>query len=456
MSDQTLVASVKQNLLDVGVEYCFASYVDVHGIPKAKTVPIACFEKMCKGSELFTVGAMEGMGLVGPHEDECAAVPDLNSCVVMPWDTRYAWFASDLHYHGDPYSSCSRVILKRVLEKARNMGFILNLGIETEFYVLKKVDGKYVPITDLDFKGITPAYDVFHTLESMSFLDRMAKYMNHLGWGVFSFDQEGGNGQYEFDFAYSDALTMADRFVFLRLMAKSVAKSMGAIATFMPKPFSNDFRNGAHFNMSLADIETGRNLFERTSNDPESLPAKYDVPCSELALHFVAGLLNHAPALAALTCPTYNSYKGLVSQGDMPDMSWSPVLRCYGRNNRSAMLRLPMNRPCIENRAPDMSCNPYLAAAFSLAAGLEGIEKGLDPGAPLNQNLYEVASASKTVERLPRTLLESLQAFETDPLVKEVFGSEFQSIYLKQKMKEWDAGFYKVSDEERDRVLTFI
>jgi glutamine synthetase len=457
--DKHLAASIKQQLIDAGVAYCFASYVDVHGIPKGKVVPIQCFEKMCGGSELYTVGALDGMGLVGPHEDECAAVPDLTSYAILPWDTQYAWFASDLYYHGEPYEVCSRVILKRVLEKARSMGFIFNVGVETEFYVYRQENGQYVPLHRVDFKGITPGYDVFHALESMPFLDPMVKYMNQLGWGVFSFDQEGGKGQYELDFAYSDALTMADRFIFLRLMAKSVAKSLGAIATFMPKPFSHDFRSGAHFNMSLADVETGRNLFEPTPDAGDSLSAKYDLPFSQLALNFVAGLLNHAPALTAITCPTYNSYKGLVAQGDMPDVSWAPVLRCYGRNNRSAMLRLPMNRACIENRTPDISCNPYLAAAFSLAAGLEGIEKNLDPGAPLNKNLYDLLDTpykKGAIARLPRTLLEALDAFAVDPLVPEVFGSEFQSIYLKQKLKEWEAGFYRVSEEERTDTMTFI
>jgi glutamine synthetase len=445
--------------MDAGVEYCFATYVDVHGIPKAKTVPIDCFEKMCHGSELFTVGALDGMGLVGPHEDECSAVPDLNSHIVFPWDTHYVWLSSDLHYHGEPYSACSRVILKRVLEKARKMGFVLNLGIETEFYVLRKEGQRYVPIPEAEFKGVCPGYDLFQTTQSMSFLDPMAKAMSQLGWGVFSFDQEGGNGQYEFDFAYSDALTMADRFIFLRFMAKSIAQSIGAIATFMPKPFSDDFRSAAHFNMSLADAETGQNLFEPGSDQDHDWSAQYNVTCSSLALNFIAGLLRHAPALTALTCPTFNSYKGLVPQGDMKDISWAPVLQTYGRNNRSAMLRLPMNRFCIENRAPDMSCNPYLAAAFSLAAGLEGIEKNLDPGPPLQGNLYDLldgAQANSEIPVLPRTLLDSLRAFEADPLVAEVFGTDFQQIYLKQKMKEWDKGFYLVSDQERDQMMTFI
>lgn len=458
--DSTLIASVKEKLNNAGVEYCFPSYVDVHGVSKAKVVPINWFEKMCQGSELFTVGALDGLGLVGPQEDECSSVPDLSSCTILPWDNRYAWFSSNLHYHGEPYYACSRVILKNVLDEARRMGFIFNLGIETEFYVLQKLpDGKYVPITNEDFKGITPGYDLFQTISSMSFLDPMVKYMNQLGWGVFSFDHEGGRGQYEIDFAYSDALIMADRFIFLRFMAKAVAKSIGAFVTFMPKPFSNDFGSGAHFNMSLADVKTGENLFAPESSNLDDSATKYSMPVSRLALNFVAGLLKHAPALTALTCPTYNSYKRLVPQGDMLDISWAPVLRCYGRNNRSAMLRLPMNRTCIENRTPDISCNPYLAAAFTLAAGLEGIAEDIDPGSPFNENLYELEKTvrdSYQITTLPRTLLEALQYFEADPLIAKTFGAEFQQIYLKQKMMEWNKHFYQVSEEEREQMMTFL
>jgi glutamine synthetase len=451
------VKTLKQQLIAAGVEFCFATYVDVHGIPKAKAVPIDCFEKMCRGSELFTVGAMDGLGLIGPHEDECAAVPDLKTCMIFPWDNRYAWFASDLYYHGEPYPACSRVMLKQVLQKATQRNYVFNLGIEAEFYVLRTgPGGEYQPFNQLDFKSTCPAYDLHLTVESMPFLGKLSHYMNQLGWGVYSFDQEGGLGQCEFDFAYADALTMADRLIFLRYMAKTLAQSLGAVATFMPKPFANDFRSAAHFNMSLADASTGKNLFEPQPDQP----ASYDLDCAPLTLNFVAGLLSHAPALAALTCPTFNSYKGLLAQGAMQDISWAPILQTYGRNNRSAMLRLPMNRYCIENRAPDMSCNPYLAAAFSLAAGLEGIDQQRDPGPPLAGNLYDVKldvfNPNSPLQRLPMTLLDSLKAFAADPLVTSIFGDDFRQIYLNQKLKEWERAFYQVYEEERQQMLTFV
>ncbi len=463
VNDPQRVKEVREQLEAAGVKYCFATYVDVHGVPKAKAVPIASFEKMCKGSELFTVGAMDGMGLIGPEKDECAAVPDLDSLMILPWDTRFAWFASDLWYHDAPYANCSRVILKRALEKAKQAGFGMNLGVETEFYVLRPSEDGPKSLPEQRFKGLCPAYDVHQIVQSMSFLDRIVDAMNSLGWNVYSFDAEGGHSQYELDFAYADVLTMCDRLVFFRFMAKTIAQDMGLVASFMPKPYAGDFRSGAHFNMSLYDIGSGDNLF---AGAPGAMAEKYGIPFPDLGYHFVSGLLNHAGALAAVTCPTFNSYKGLLAQGEMADMSWAPVLRAYGKNNRSAMLRLPMNRPCVENRTPDISCNFYLGSALSLMAGLEGIANAIDPGEPMNDNLYlrkSKPTASDTfqtsegpVRRLPRTLLEALQEFETDPLAAETFGEEMRDIYLGWKLGEWDRDYYIVDAPERERMLDAI
>jgi glutamine synthetase len=458
--DDKEVARVKRQLTSAGVEFCFASYVDVHGVPKAKTTPISAFEKMARGSELFTVGAMDGMGLVGPQKDECAAVPELDRAVICPWDKRYAWFPSELYYHEAPYINDSRYILKQQIRRAAELGFVFNLGLEPEFYVLRTKDNAELPgiLPSRRFKSVCPAYDVDQTLGSMEFLAPMARYLNELGWGLFSFDQEGGHGQFEFDCNCADVLTMCDRMIFLRLMAKQVADSIGAVATFMPKPFANDFRSGCHFNMSLADSVRGRNRFAPEPGGNE-FAGRYGLNFSKLAYHFTAGLLRHAAALTAVTSPTYNSYQGLIAQGDMPDISWAPVLVAYGRNNRSAMIRMPMSRYCVENRAPDMSCNPYLAAALSLAAGLEGIEQELDPGEPLNEDCYSASRSQLTghgVRFLPRTLLHAIEAFSEDPLVEQVFGSEFREIYIAQKTREWEQAFYKIHPGMLEDRLTFI
>ena len=461
MNDSAKIAETKRDLVARGVQYCMATYVDVHGVPKAKATPIDSFEKMARGSELFTVGAMEGMGLVGPQKDECAAVPDLNSMIILPWDKRVAWFASDLYFHDEPYANCARVQLKRSLKKANEASYTFKLGVEPEFYVFHRSNGSHVPYSPAPFLGPCPAYDADQTMQSMELLHPLVDYMRELGWGVYSFDQEGGHGQFELDFAYDDAIATCDRLVFLRFMIKQVARSLGAVASFMPKPFSDDFRSGAHFNMSLSDRQTGANLFDPKNAKHNGYADRYGIKFPDLAYHFVAGLLNHAPALTALACPTYNSYKGLVARGDMVDISWAPVLRCYGRNNRSAMLRLPMNRYCIENRSPDISTNFYLTAAFSIAAGLEGVKRQDDPGAPWNENLYELAENHAKgnlpiPRRLPRTLIEAIDAFRADDLVTEAFGAEFRDIYITQKTKEWEYGFYRVSEEERRATIEYI
>jgi len=459
-ADRAQVTALKQRLVDAGVKSCFATFVDIYGIPKAKQTPIDAFEHMCDGSELYTVGAVEGLGLAGPQEDECATVPDLASAVVLPWDKTRCWLSSDLYYHGEPYPGDPRGILRRVLERAEALGFRFNLGVEPEFYVLRRDgEGQLRPITRSEFQGPNACYDVTQASESAPLLEPLAAYIRELGWGLYSYDQECGRGQYEFDFGYSDALTMADRFVFLRHMVKHCAAQVGAVASFMPKPFADDFRSGAHFNMSLADVKTGENLFAPSPRRPSTLAARYGAGCSDIALHFIAGLKKHAAAITAVTCPSYNSYQGLIAQGELADFSWAPVLMAWGKNNRSAMLRLPGNRYCVENRAVDMSNNPYLAAAISLAAGLDGVEQELDPGAPLNDDLYrrgrkELKEAG--IGLLPRTLLHALEAFESDAIATRAFGSFYRDIYLSHKLREWEQCFYPVSEEQRRKYLTFI
>ncbi len=441
----------KRWLIEEGVQYVFGSWADFYGRTKAKAVPVRQFEAMVKGSELYTVGALPGMGPLGPHEDECQAVADLDSLTICPWDRKYAWMASDLVWHGEAYPYCSRQILGGVIEQATQMGYGLNLGFEPEVYIFREDEhGTLGPLHPND-KGECWGYDVESTLDGMSFLDVMVQYLDELGWGVYSFDHEGGNSQYEFDFGYSDVMTQADRFTFMRLMLKEVAKSLGAFATFMPKPFSDNFGSGAHYNMSLTDIGSGENLML----DPND---KRGIGYSELAYHFVGGILKHAGAIVAVTCPTVNSYKRLVGRGFMEDITWAPVYVRYGNNNRCLMVRLPKGRPCVENRAADSAGNMYLGAALTFAAGLEGIRDKIDPGEPTGNNMYELSRrelVEQNVQVLPRTLLEAVQAFDEDPLTDEVFGP-LKPVYVDLKNKEWEEYHNVVTEWERERYLKFF
>ena len=441
---------IKTDLEQKGVRYALASFVDLHGMAKAKAVPLAHLGQMARGSELFTGAALDGV----PQEvsdDEVAAVPDAASLTILPWQKEVAWFASDLHLGGVPFEACSRNVLHRVRAEAAAMGYRFNLGIETEFFVLKRNGaGELVPYSERDSLD-KPAYDVRGLLDNLPWLDELVQAMNGLGWGVYSFDHEDGPGQFETDFDYAEVLTMADRLTFFKLMAKEIAHRHGLIATFMPKPFGDRTGSGAHYNMSLADLASGENLFI----DPEGKPAAV----SRLAEHFIAGILRHAAAICAVIAPTVNSYKRLVAQGSMSGFTWAPVFVCYGNNNRTNMLRIPSPGGRVECRAADISCNPYLGGAMILAAGLEGIREQLDPGDPNLVNAYTLTPeqlAERGITMLPRTLGEAIEAFAADPLSRRVFGDALFDSFVAYKREEWQSYHCTVSDWEMKRYLEFF
>jgi glutamine synthetase len=453
------VQAVRERLEAAGVRYVFGAYTDLNGVPKSKCVPLAHLESMARGSELYTVGALEGMGKLGPNEDECVSVPDLDTFTVLPWDPKYALAATDLHFHGQPYSHDPRRVLRRQVEEAAAMGYRLDMGVEPEVYVLRQVDGDWRPFVAEDLDNLpTRGYDLEATIQAEPFLDPMVTYMNQLGWDVFSFDHEGGDGQYEFDFGYTDALAMADRMVVFRLMAKHVARTLGCIATFMPKPWSQAFGSGAHYNLSLADPASGRNLFEIEGAGPgtEAADRRPDRGFTELAYQFTAGVLEHAGAITAVVCPTVNSYKRMLPRGLMNEISWAPVYRAYGHNNRTLMCRLPMNRRCLELRIADSACNFYLGAAITLAAGLEGVQRRLKAGDPLNVDTYSVSEGdleAAGVRRVPANLGEAVAEFEADPLARRVFGDELHATYVRVRRAEWQEYNTVVGEWERQRYL---
>ena len=459
------IARLEKSLAEKGVKYCLAAYVDLHGIPKAKSVPIGHFARMMRGSELFTGAALDGLGQ-GPDDDELALYPDPRALTVLPWRPEVAWAPGNLCYHEKPWPMCARNVLQRQIDRLAKRGLGLNLGVECEIFLVRREGDRIRPANPLD---VLPkaAYDIVGLLENMPWLDEVVGYMDELGWEVHSFDHEDANSQFEFDFAYADVMTMADRFVLWRLMMKEVSRRHGWEATFMPKPYADRTGSGAHFNMSLRDLKTGRNV----SGDGTD---RRGCGLSRLAYQFLAGILRHAPAIVATTCPIVNSYKRLIKTGSMTGFTWAPIFISYGGNNRTHMMRVPMVRPQIEGataahkgtylsgariecRAVDPSLNPYLGAAMMLAAGLEGIEQDLDPGDPLNINMYELSDAElarRGVRSLPRTLLEAVEAFAADPLSKSTFGEDLYRSFVEVKQREWWSYHNTVSQWEYDTYLT--
>jgi len=457
-----------QSLIDKGVEYCMPCYVDVHGIPKTKVVPISHFDRMMRGSELFTGAALDGLGQ-GPHDDELAVVPDPDAVVQLPWRPNVALVHGQLTYHGQPWPMCSRAILAKQVERAAKMGFKFNLGIECEVYIVRKEPTALNGIAANDPRDTLPkaAYDVALTLLNMEFLHDVVSAMDKLGWQVHSLDHEDANGQFEFDFSYADVMTMCDRFIIWRLMMKEIARKYGWEATMMAKPYADRTGSGAHFNMSIADVRTGKNITGDSSD-------KRGCGLSKEAYQFLGGMRRHAAAIVATSCPIVNSYKRLIKTGSMTGYTWAPIFISYGGNNRTHMFRVPLIRPFIEGehasetginlssarwecRAVDPATNPYLSAAMFLAAGLDGVEQDIDPGDPDLVNMYELPDQElerRGVKQLPRTLIESIEAFEADDLGRRVMGEDLFKSYISLKKSEWWNYHNSISQWEIDHYLT--
>jgi glutamine synthetase len=445
MAENEAVANIQADLRKRGVKYVIGAYVDIHGAQKGKVVPIEHMQHMAAGSERYTGYALDGLGQE-PNEDELASVPDLSHIIQLPWEPKIAWTPADLTFGGTLYPLSTRTALKTQIAKAADMGFGFNLGIECEIFLLRQAADGSLHTPDPNDRLIKPCYDVPSFVSNFSWLDKVATTINGLGWDLYSLDHEDACGQFEFDFAYADALTMCDRLTFFRFMAKHYAQEEGLIATMMPKPFADRTGNGAHFNMSLRDLASGANLF---ACDPKDDPRGLGL--TETGYHFIGGVLRHGRALCAAFAPTVNSYKRLVRQGAMATFSWAPVFNSYGSNNRTNSVRVPAGGGRCESRNADGSVNPYLAAALVLAAGLEGVREKIDPGQPNEDNLYALsddALRERGIAFLPQTLEEAVEAFAEDPLVEATLGKALRDEFIRYKTAEWQEYHLTISPWE--------
>lgn len=444
-----------QELAAAGVRYVTAAWVDVLGRNRAKSHPVDLLPELMAGFARYTPRGINGIGTMDPVEEEVTALPDLDTLTVLPWDNRFAWMASDMWSDkGEPFSLCPRSILKRQIDRAAELGYRCTLGIEPEFYVYRPQDLSSTGFGSLTATGgiePSPAYDVETTYDMADFLDDVVSTMSGIGLKAFALGAEGGVGQFEIDFYYKDLLEMADRLTLFRLMVHQVAKRHQLAVSFMPKPFANLWGSGAHYNLGLysLDDKEGKGESVLRTGDP-SVHGQEE--WSQTSKYFVGGLLKHARALTAITNPLVNSYKRLTPRLVSGAVSWAPIKIAYGPNNRSCMIRLPENRPAIEVRNPDASSNVYLSSAFLLAAGLDGIVNEIDPG----PEITELASDRDEIARLPRTLLEAVEAFEADELSQEVFSKDFIRDYTSTKRMEWEKSHLPVGDDERADNLPYF
>jgi len=433
-----------------GVEFFFAQFVDMYGRPSAKLVPAANLESLVRDGAGFAGFAAGEIGQM-PSDPDIAAIPDLDSLTFVPWEPNLARFACDITVEGEEWPYCPRTILRRQLARARDLGYEFNLGIELEYFLLRRDEGGGIEIADAADTLEKPCYDIAGLTRRYDFLTTVSKYCNEMGWGNYANDHEDANGQFEQNFEYADALTSCDRAIFFRYMVHTLAEQHGMIATFMPKPFTRLTGNGCHFHMSL--WRDGQNAFLDEA-DPRGLGL------SDAAYRFIGGLKEHARGYSGLTAPTVNSYKRLKMGLTTSGATWSPVWISYGYNNRTQMLRIPAPGR-IEDRTVDGSANPYLAAAAVLACGLDGIEKELDAGEPNSENLYTMSYEELTargLSSLPGNLLEAIGELERDAVLRHALGQgrgeDYVDYYVRVKRDEWFRFHEQVTDWEIKEYLT--
>jgi glutamine synthetase len=446
---------LKDQLKHDGIEYLLVQFVDVHGAPKVKMVPADALTDVTDVGAGFAGGALWGLGQDASSHDMMARI-DPASYTPLPWKPGLARFAADLYVDGRPHPFCPRVNLKRVLGELRAAGYVFNVGIEPEhFLVSRNADGRVAPWDPGQVDTLAkPCYDFKGLAQACDYLRDMNDGLKKLGWGVYQSDHEDANGQYEINFKYTDALTTADRFVFFKMLAGETARKYGAIATFMAKPFADRTGSGAHLHYHLADAETGRNLFA-ADKDARGLGL------SELAYHFLGGVLAHARALCAVTSPTVNCYKrlqlGRGLTGTHSGYTWTPAFVTYGDNNRTQMIRTP-DAGHVEDRTVSSAFNPYLGMAAYACAGLDGIRRRLDPGEPNRANMYarsleEMARAG--VRTLPQSLREAVDELERDEVIQAALGPIYPEFW-DLKRREWDDYHRQVSAWEVERYLTMF
>ena len=438
-------AQAKKLFAGQQTRYVLAQFVDIHGAAKAKAVPVEHYDMVIGEGAGFAGFAVWGLGMT-PDGPDFMAVGDPTTLTPVPWMPGFARMACDGYVRGAPYPYCSRVAAKRQLARLAARGFTMFTGIEPEFMLLKRGADGSLGLVDPTDQLDKPCYDYKGLARSSAIVDDLSRHMRSVGIDVYQIDHEDANGQFEINYTYADALKSADHYIFFKMAASEVARAHGAIATFMPKPFANRPGNGAHFHISLGTAKQKNAFYDK--ND------KRGMRLSQLGYWFMGGLLKHARALAAICAPSVNSYKRLVVGRSLSGATWAPAFIAYGDNNRTACVRVPGGR--IEFRLPDGAMNPYLATAAIAAAGLDGIDNKLDPGNPLNVNLYELTLEQihkRGIGLLPQSLHEALEALEQDKVVKGGLGVELAAEFIRVKRMEWVEYSRHVSDWESHRYL---
>ena len=418
-----------------GIRFFLIAYTDLFGILRAKLVPASAIDGM----------AADGAGFAGfatwfdmtPADPDVLAVPDPSSLIQLPWKPEVGWLASNPWMGGKLVEQAPRNLLRRLVERGTAQGLEMRTGVEPEFFLIQP-DG--AAIADGADRQTKPCYDQLTLMRRFDVIAEISDAMETLGWGPYQNDHEDANGQYEMNWLYAPALVTADRHVFFKYMVRTIAEKHGMRATFMPKPFAELTGSGCHAHISV------------WRGDTNAFSGETALGLSDMATHFLGGLMEHAEALCALTNPVVNSYKRINAPVTLSGATWSPSTISWGGNNRTHMVRVP-GPGRIEYRLADGAVNPYLLQAGVLAAGLDGVAKASEPGAGLDRDMYADKAGADGVRRLPLNLLDAIRAFEASTAMQEWLGAPFCSAYVKLKRQEWDSYARHLTQWERDTTL---
>jgi glutamine synthetase len=423
------------------VKFMRLQFTDILGVIKNVEVPDRQFEEALEGRIMFDGSSIEGF--VRIEESDMLLRPDPATFQILPWSypssERVGRMICDIvNPDGTPFAGCPRSTLKRTIARASGRGFSMRAGPEAEFFLFQRRDGQ--PTTDTHDSGgyfdLTPV-DLGEDVRR-----EIVLALEQMGFHVDAAHHEVAPGQHEIDFRHDDALITADNVSTFRFVVKNVATRHGLHATFMPKPV---------FGINGSGMHTHQALFTKNANAFYDARAQWQL--STTCLHYIGGLLKHAVGFCAITNPLVNSYKRLVPGYEAPTaIAWS-------ERNRSPLVRVPASRGAetrVELRMPDPSCNPYLALAVMLRAGLDGVERELDPGPPVNKNIYKMSHRERRhlrIDELPGNLSEALDELEKSDLMRETLGDHIFDQFLAAKREEWDDYIRHVSPWEIDRYL---
>ncbi len=401
------------------IKYFLISFVDLFGVLRSKLVPAQAIGDMQKDGAGFA-GFATWLDMT-PADSDMFGVPDPDSLIQLPWNKEIGWLASDLYMDGKPVKASPRIMLKEQIKKMSQKKLQMKSGVECEYFLISEDGHSLADKRDIQSK---PCYDQSALMRRYDLIKEICDCMLEMGWKPYQNDHEDANGQFEMNWDYSDSLITADRHVFFKFMVKSLAEKHGLRATFMPKPFSNLTGNGCHAHVSVWNGKTNK-----------FLDNKDQLGLSKLAYNFLGGIMNNTQALSAFFNPTINSYRRINAPPTKSGATWSPSSISYTGNNRTHMIRIP-DKGRFELRLMDGSANPYLLQAGIIAAGLDGINKKLNPGKPLHCNMYEDYKKYPKLKKLPNDINQAINMLQNSKALSKAFGSDVIKSYIKLKNSE--------------------